>query len=226
MSDLLSRLQERLGYRFQAPQILVDALTHRSFAANNNERLEFLGDGVLNLCIGLLLYERFPQIKEGRLSRLRANLVSQQPLYEIAMDLRLGELLRLGEGEVRSGGTGRPSILADALESVFGAVLLDGGFEAARGVISRLFSARLAVIDPEQQGKDAKTRLQEWLQGRRINLPVYTLRDTQGQAHAQTFVVECRVEALNVRTEGRGASRKAAEQAAAEAACGLVELKP
>ncbi|MBM4189412.1 MAG: ribonuclease III [Betaproteobacteria bacterium] len=225
MSDLLSRLQERLGYRFQAPQILVDALTHRSFAANNNERLEFLGDGVLNLCIGLLLYERFPQIKEGRLSRLRANLVSQQPLYEIAMDLRLGELLRLGEGEVRSGGTGRPSILADALESVFGAVLLDGGFEAARGVISRLFSARLAVIDPEQQGKDAKTRLQEWLQGRRINLPVYTLRDTQGQAHAQTFVVECRVEALNVRTEGRGASRKAAEQAAAEAACGLVELK-
>jgi ribonuclease-3 len=223
MSDLLLRLQERLGYHFQVPQILIDALTHRSFAASNNERLEFLGDGVLNLCIGLLLYERFPQIKEGRLSRLRANLVSQQPLYEIATDLRLGELLRLGEGEVRSGGTGRPSILADALESVFGAVLLDGGFEAVRGVISRLFSTRLAGIDPEQQGKDAKTRLQEWLQGRRLNLPVYTLRDTQGQAHAQTFVVECCVAALSVRTEGQGASRKAAEQAAAEAACALLE---
>lgn len=223
MSDHIERLQERLGYRFQSPQLLIDALTHRSFTASNNERLEFLGDGVLNLCIGLLLYERFPQIKEGRLSRLRANLVSQQPLFEIASDLRLGELLRLGEGEMRSGGTGRPSILADALESVFGAVLLDGGFEAARGVISRLFATRLAVIDPEQQGKDAKTRLQEWLQGRRLSLPVYTLRDTQGQAHAQTFVVECCVDALSVRTEGQGASRKAAEQAAAEAACAAVE---
>ena len=223
MSDPLSRLQERLDYRFQVPQTLVDALTHRSFAASNNERLEFLGDGVLNLCIGLLLYERFPQIKEGRLSRLRANLVSQQPLFEIATDLRLGELLRLGEGEMRSGGTGRPSILADALESVFGAVLLDGGFEAARGVISRLFASRLVVIDPEHQGKDAKTRLQEWLQGRRMGLPIYTLRDTQGQAHAQTFVVECCVDALSVRTEGRGTSRKAAEQAAAEAACEAVE---
>lgn len=225
MSDHIERLQERLGYRFQSPQLLIDALTHRSFAASNNERLEFLGDGVLNLCIGLLLYERFPQIKEGRLSRLRANLVSQQPLFEIASDLRLGELLRLGEGEMRSGGTGRPSILADALESVFGAVLLDGGFEAARGVIFRLFATRLAVIDPEQQGKDAKTRLQEWLQGRRLSLPVYTLRDTQGQAHAQTFVVECCVDALSVRTEGQGASRKAAEQAAAEAACAAVESR-
>ncbi len=225
MSDPLSRLQERLGYHFQSPQILVDALTHRSFAASNNERLEFLGDGVLNLCIGLLLYERFPQIKEGRLSRLRANLVSQQPLFEIAIELRLGERLRLGEGEMRSGGKERPSILADAVESVFGAILLDGGFEAVRGVISRLFAARLALIDPEQQGKDPKTRLQEWLQGRRLGLPVYALRDTQGQAHAQTFVVECRVVALNVRTEGRGASRKAAEQAAAEAACEAVESK-
>lgn len=225
MSEPLSRLQERIGYQFQEQQLLIDALTHRSFAASNNERLEFLGDGVLNLCIGLLLYERFPQIKEGRLSRLRANLVSQQPLYEIATGLRLGELLRLGEGEVRSGGTGRPSILADALESVFGAVLLDGGFEVARGVISRLFATRLAEIDPEQQGKDAKTRLQEWLQGRRLGLPVYTLRDTQGQAHAQTFVVECIVAALNVRTEGRGTSRKAAEQAAAEAACEQVESR-
>ncbi|TSA21415.1 MAG: ribonuclease III [Betaproteobacteria bacterium] len=220
----LDALQARLGYRFQEAKTLLDALTHRSFAASNNERLEFLGDGVLNLCIGLLLYQRFPQIKEGMLSRLRANLVSQQPLFEIATELHLGDWLRLGEGEMKSGGASRPSILADALESVLGATLLDGGFEAARGVIARLFETRLAAIDPEQQGKDAKTRLQEWLQSRRMGLPSYTLRATQGQAHAQVFVVECRIDPLGVLTEGTGASRKAAEQAAAEAACRVVKV--
>lgn len=224
MSNSLDVLQQHLGYRFRRAESLQEALTHRSFAAGNNERLEFLGDGVLNLCIGLLLYQRFPQIKEGRLSRLRANLVSQQPLFEIAGGLHLGALLRLGEGEIKSGGAERPSILADAMESVFGAVLLDGGFDAVQAVIAQLFEARLAAIDPELQGKDAKTRLQEWLQARRMGLPTYTLRDTRGQAHAQIFVVECHINPLGVLTEGTGASRKAAEQAAAEAACRVVKV--
>lgn len=226
MSDALDRLQAALGYRFGEVGLLDEALTHRSFSARNNERLEFLGDGVINLCIGLALYARFPHIKEGRLSRLRANLVSQQPLFEIAHDLRLGSLLRLGEGEIKSGGAQRPSILADALESLFGAVLLDGGFEAAQAVIGRLFAERLAQIDPDQQGKDAKTRLQEWLQGRRLGLPVYSLTDTQGQAHAQMFSVECRIDTLGVCTTGRGQSRKMAEQVAAELACQQLEGRP
>lgn len=212
-------LQARLGYRFANPGLLQQALTHRSFSADNNERLEFVGDGVLNLSAALLLFERFPELPEGRLSRLRANLVNQQPLFEIATDLGLGGLLRLGDGEQKSGGAERPSILADALESVIGAVFLDAGFDAARGVVERLFAARLATIDPSNQGKDAKTRLQEWLQGRRHGLPEYQLVSVSGQAHAQSFRVECRIKARQLTTTGEGASRKTAEQAAAEAAC-------
>lgn len=214
----LDRLTQRLGHVFHRRELLVQALTHRSYSAQNNERLEFLGDGVLNCVVGLMLYERFPALKEGQLSRLRANLVNQQPLYEIATELGLGRLLRLGEGELRSGGASRPSILADALESLFGAVLLDGGFDAARQAIGRLFAARIEAIDPEAQGKDAKTLLQEWLQSRRHGLPAYRLLDVSGQAHAQTFRVECRINVLGVATEGSGASRKIAEQAAARAA--------
>lgn len=212
-------LQARLGYRFANPGLLQQALTHRSFSADNNERLEFVGDGVLNLSAALLLFERFPELPEGRLSRLRANLVNQQPLFEIATELGLGGLLRLGDGEQKSGGAERPSILADALESVIGAVFLDAGFDAARGVVERLFAARLATIDPSNQGKDAKTRLQEWLQGRRHGLPEYQLVSVSGQAHAQSFRVECRIKARQLTTTGEGASRKTAEQAAAEAAC-------
>jgi ribonuclease-3 len=220
MTDALAGLQERLGYRFQRQDLLAQALTHRSFSAGNYERLEFLGDGVLNCVIGLLLYERFPALKEGPLSRLRANLVNQQPLYEIAREIDLGHHLRLGEGELKSGGAERPSILADALESILGAALLDGGFEVAKGIVARLFGPRLQAVDPETHGKDAKTQLQEWLQSRHHALPDYALVAASGQAHAQTFRVECRITALGLVTQGSGSSRKAAEQAAAQAAFG------
>lgn len=214
----LHRLQTRLGYRYARPELLQQALTHRSFSAQHNERLEFLGDGVLNCVVGHLLYMRFPQLPEGRLSRLRANLVNQQSLHEIALAIGLGEHLRLGEGEVKSGGRERPSILADALEALFGAAFLDGGYAAAEQVITGLFADKIAGIDPSVQGKDAKTRLQEWLQSRRYGLPIYHLLGVSGQAHAQTFTVECRIDALGFATQGSGNSRKAAEQAAAQAA--------
>lgn len=216
-------LETRLQYAWTDGGLLRQALTHRSYSAQNNERLEFLGDGVLNCVVGLMLYQRFPELPEGRLSRLRANLVNQETLHSIALELELGSHLRLGEGEMRSGGAQRPSILADALESLLGAALLDGGFEAARGIVERLFSGRVSAINPAVQGKDAKTRLQEWLQPRRHGLPIYTLRDTSGQAHAQTFHVQCRIDALDIVTQGAGPSRKAAEQQAAEAALARLE---
>lgn len=218
MPQSLETLQARLGHGFGQSQLLLQALTHRSFSVHNNERLEFLGDGILNCVVGALLYERFPELKEGQLSRIRANLVNQQPLYEIAQELGLGECLRLGEGELKSGGASRPSILADAMESLLGAVFLDAGFDAARAVVSRLFAARLDEIDPGTHGKDAKTLLQEWLQSRKHGLPTYELVATSGQAHAQTFRVACRIDVLGIATEGSGHSRKTAEQAAAQAA--------
>ncbi|NTV95653.1 MAG: ribonuclease III [Thiobacillus sp.] len=218
MAQAPDALQARLGYAFTHPDLLEQALTHRSFSVDNNERLEFLGDGVLNCVVGALLYERFPDLKEGQLSRIRANLVNQQPLYEIAQELGLGRHLRLGEGELRSGGASRPSILADAVESILGAAFLDAGFEAARSMVERLFASRLDEIDPATHGKDAKTLLQEWLQSRKHGLPQYELVATSGQAHAQTFRVACRIDALGIATEGAGASRKAAEQAAAQTA--------
>ena len=214
----LETLQERPGYRFLRADLLAQALTHRSHSADNYERLEFLGDGVLNCVVGLMLYERFPALKEGPLSRLRANLVNQQPLYEIAQELDLGSHLRLGEGELKSGGAERPSILADALESILGASLLDGGFDVVRSIVARLFGPRIHALDPQTHGKDAKTLLQEWLQSRRYGLPDYQLKAASGQAHAQTFRVECRIDSLGVVTEGSGSSRKAAEQEAAQAA--------
>lgn len=214
----LEDLQERLGYRFRRRELLNQALTHRSHSASNNERLEFLGDGVLNCIVGLNLYERFPGLREGQLSRLRANLVNQQPLFEIARELDLGHYLSLGEGELKSGGASRPSILADSLESVLGAVLLDGGFDTARQLVGRLFASRLNEIDPDAQGKDAKTQLQEWLQSRHRGLPAYNLIEVSGQAHAQNFNVECRIDVIGLRSTGEGSSRKAAEQAAAAAA--------
>lgn len=214
----LNQLEQRLGHVFNQPALLQMALTHRSFSQDNNERLEFLGDGLLNCIVGAMLYERFPGLKEGQLSRTRANLVNQQPLFEIAQDLDLGSFLRLGEGELKSGGVERPSILADAMESLLGAVYLDAGFEAVKAVVGKLFASRIAQIDPETHGKDAKTLLQEWLQSRRHGLPTYELISTSGQAHAQIFKVACRVNVLKLATEGIGASRKAAEQAAAQAA--------
>ena len=223
MQNDLRPLEALLGHTWTQRPLLQQAVTHRSYGAENYERLEFLGDGVLDCVIGLMLYERFPDLPEGRLSRLRANLVNQEALFGVAQALQLGRHLRLGEGELRSGGAQRPSILADALEAILGAALLDAGFETARGMIEHLFAEQVAHINPNAQGKDAKTRLQEWLQPRRHGLPVYHLVDATGLAHAQTFHVECRIDPLKLTTRGSGPSRKAAEQAAAEAALTQLE---
>jgi ribonuclease-3 len=210
-----STLRDRLGYAFTEPSLLTQALTHRSHGARHNERLEFVGDSVLNCVVAEVLYRRFPELPEGDLSRVRANLVNRDTLALIARTLQLGEHLRVGEGEKKGGGGERPSILADGLEAVFGAVFLDGGFDAARGVIERVYADTLARADPEVLGKDPKTRLQEWLQGRRLVVPEYLVGEVAGEAHAQTFTVQCRIAALELETTGRGPSRRAAEQAAA-----------
>ncbi|MBM2770145.1 ribonuclease III [Burkholderia anthina] len=213
-----SQLESRLRYEFRNAELLRQALTHRSHSATHNERLEFLGDSVLNCAVAALLFQRFSKLDEGDLSRVRANLVKQQSLYEIAQALNISEGLRLGEGELRSGGFRRPSILADAFEAIIGAVFLDGGFEAAQGVIKRLYVPILDHIDPRTLGKDAKTLLQEYLQGHKIALPTYTVVATHGAAHNQQFEVECTVPKLDVKVSGSGASRRAAEQAAAKKA--------
>ncbi|CAN7454369.1 ribonuclease III [Caballeronia sp. LjRoot29] len=211
-------LESRLQYEFRNAELLRQAMTHRSHSATHNERLEFLGDSVLNCVVAALLFQRFAKLDEGDLSRVRANLVKQQSLYEIAQALNVSEALRLGEGELRSGGFRRPSILADTLEAIFGAVFLDGGFDAALQVIKRLYTPILDHIDPRTIGKDAKTLLQEYLQGHKIALPTYTVVATHGAAHNQQFEVECTVPKLEVKVSGSGASRRAAEQAAAKKA--------
>jgi ribonuclease-3 len=211
-------LRDRLGYAFRQPDLLVQALTHRSFGASHNERLEFVGDAVLNCAIAAILYQRFPHIPEGDLSRVRASLVNGDTLAGLARALRMGEAVRLGEGEQKSGGADRSSILADALEAVFGAIFLDAGFEAARGVIESVFARELAKADPAALAKDPKTRLQEWLQARRIAVPEYAVVAVAGEAHAQTFTLECRIPGLAIVAAGTGANRRAAEQAAAAAA--------
>lgn len=216
---LIQRLQQALGYTFSRPELLTQALTHRSYGATNNERLEFLGDSVLNCSVARALYDAFPDLPEGSLSRLRANLVRQETLADIAVDLKLGDSLRLGEGELKSGGFRRPSILADALESLFGAVFLDAGFDAAQGVVRRLFDPLVAKIDPRASGKDPKTQLQEILQSRRLPLPEYQLIDTRGEAHDQSFIVDCVLAKPVLTTRGVGKSRRAAEQEAARRAC-------
>lgn len=215
---MAARLEKSLGYSFRQPDLLRQALTHRSHSSPHNERLEFLGDSVLNCSVAIQLYRRFPALKEGELSRLRASLVRQETLAEIASRLGLGDLLRLGEGELKSGGFRRPSILADALEAVFGAICLDGGFAAAEQVIDRLYAQHFAQIDPRTAGKDAKTALQEWLQARHEPVPQYTLLATHGDAHAQEFEVSCSVVSRGLQVLGRGSSRRAAEQQAAEEA--------
>jgi ribonuclease III len=211
-------LESVIGYRFQQPGLLQQAVTHRSFSADNNERLEFLGDSILNMVIAMALYTRFGSLKEGELSRLRANLVRQEALQGIAEKIGVGRALRLGEGELRSGGHRRPSILADATEAIFGAVFLDGGFDAAKQVIDMLYTDILGALDPARSLKDPKTALQEYLQSRRMPLPQYELVAMRGEAHAQEFEVECFMSGLDLRTRGAGASRRAAEQAAARAA--------
>jgi ribonuclease-3 len=207
-----------IGHRFDNPDLLRRALTHRSHGAEHNERLEFLGDSLLNCVVALELYRKFPDLSEGELSRLRASLVSQPALAAVARRCGLGGRLRLGEGEVKSGGADRPSMLADAVEAVVGAVFVDGGFEAARATVLELLGPELDAIDPGSAGKDAKTLLQEYLQGRHMPLPQYSVVATSGEAHRQLFRVECAIPALGIRCTGQGASRRGAEQDAARRA--------
>ena len=220
---LTQRLQQALGYTFIRAELLTQALTHRSYGSLNNERLEFLGDSVLNCTVARALYDAFPGLPEGSLSRLRANLVRQETLAEIAVTLRLGDTLRLGEGELKSGGFRRPSILADALESLFGAIFLEAGFDEAARVVRHLFDPLLAQIDPKASGKDPKTQLQEWLQSHRQPLPEYRLISTEGEAHDQNFIVECVLGKPARITRGVGKSRRAAEQEAARQACDALQ---
>lgn len=211
----IRRLADRLGYTFADPCLLEAAVTHRSFGASNNERLEFLGDAVLGAVIADLLFRQFPSRREGELSRGRASLVRQDGLLQIARDLSLNEYLRLGEGERRAGGCNRPSILADAVEGIIGAVYLDGGYAEAQALVTRFFGSRVQALDSLGSGKDAKTTLQELLQSQRLQPPTYTLLATRGQDHDQEFEVECQVHAQNLSAIGIGRSRRIAEQIAA-----------
>ena len=215
MDTRLEALQRRIGHRFDDTRLLGRALTHRSFGADHNERLEFLGDAVLSLVISGLLFDRFAGSDEGDLTRVRAHLVREESLHRVALQLDLPEVLKLGDGEARGGGAQRASILADALEALIGATFLDGGFDAARTVVSGLFGEIIATTDVANWSKDAKTELQEWLQARRLPVPTYRIAATRGQAHAQTFEVECAVPALNLVEQGVGRSRRIAEQEAA-----------
>ena len=225
MNEALTALQVRLQHRFSDAHLLLRSVTHRSFSIDHNERLEFLGDSVLNLAVADLLFQRLSALPEGDLSRVRANLVKQDTLHRLAVDLGLPDVIRLGEGEARSGGQKRPSILADALEAIIGAVYLDAGFAAAQSLVHRLF--RAVEINPEMQaiGKDPKTELQEWLQARKMSLPLYRVVGTLGAAHKQTFDVECEVIELNFSERGIGASRRAGEQAAASAMLQTIKAK-
>ncbi|MBK7003848.1 MAG: ribonuclease III [Burkholderiales bacterium] len=225
MADGLLELQRRLQHEFSNAGLLTQALTHRSFSSDHYERLEFLGDSVLNLAVSDLLYARLGTLPEGDLSRVRANLVKQDTLHQLAVDLGLPHVMRLGEGEVRSGGQKRPSILADTLEAIIGAVYLDAGFSTAQALVQRLFKA--VEINPQMQaiGKDPKTELQEWLQGRKMKLPLYKVVGTMGAAHQQSFDVECEIPELRLSERGIGGSRRSGEQAAAAAMLQTLQSK-
>ncbi|MDP2786271.1 MAG: ribonuclease III [Sulfurimicrobium sp.] len=214
----LRALCRQLGHEFARPELLRQALTHRSHGLPNNERLEFLGDSVLNCAIAARLYQTYPRLPEGDLSRMRAALVKEQTLAEIAFRLKLGDILMLGEGELKSGGFRRPSILADALEAIIGAVYLDAGFVAAEQMILALYEPLLQNLDPKTIAKDPKTQLQEYLQSRKLPLPQYEVLAIRGEAHEQEFEVECIIPGLNIRSLGEGHSRRSAEQNAAIAA--------
>ncbi len=215
MRGSIDRLCRAIGYQFTDGKLIETALTHRSAGSPNNERLEFLGDAILGFVIADELFQVFPSADEGQLSRLRAGLVRREALAEVGRQLELGTYLALGPGELKSGGQSRDSILADALEALFAAIYLDGGYPSIRSVILDLFEERVQTLSPDSQQKDAKTRLQEYLQARQMNLPSYETIDTTGDQHAQTFVVKCMVEALGLEIIGRGGSRRKAEQDAA-----------
>jgi ribonuclease III len=224
----LESLERKFGHVFADRALLNQALTHRSFSSPHNERLEFLGDSVLNCAVAALIYARFPEMPEGELSRLRANLVNQSVLAEVANELGVGGLLRLGEGEVKTGGASRPSILADALEAMLGAVYLDDGFARASAVVEALFSGRVGDISEHAPSKDSKTALQEWCQSRRVGLPRYSVIRIEGEAHRQMFFVACEVAKPNaaesIKGEGHGNSRRIAEQEAARKVLDLLDL--
>ena len=215
MESELSRLQERLQYSFSNGALLQRAVTHRSFCADHNERLEFLGDSVLGLAVSTMLFQKLKTTPEGDLSRIRANLVKQDTLHQIALRLELAKVLRLGEGEAKSGGRERPSILADAVEAIIGAVYLDAGYTHAEGIVHHLYERVEISQHMPAASKDAKTALQEWLQARKKSVPQYEVSGTTGAAHAQTFHVDCTVPAFEAKSQGEGPSRRAAEQAAA-----------
>lgn len=217
------RLCTALDYSFSRFELLRQAVTHRSFGAPNNERFEFVGDSILNYTVARMLFDHFPKLSEGELSRLRANLVNQSTLAEIAQQLKLGDYLYLGEGELKSGGFNRPSILADAVEAIFAAISFDADFMAAERVVRRLYQERVVAIDPSKHAKDAKTRLQEALQARRLSLPRYSILSQSGEAHEQSFRVQCDLAELGIITTGDGVSRRGAEQQAADAALLLLE---
>jgi ribonuclease-3 len=223
VSKSLSAFSRRIGHDFSDITLLELAMTHRSFGGQNNERLEFLGDSIVNFVIAEALYERFPQAREGQLSRLRARLVRGQTLAELAREMSFGECLRLGSGEMKSGGHRRDSILADAVEAVLGAIYLDAGMDVARTRVLAWYAERLESIDLQDTQKDPKTRLQEFLQSRQSPLPRYDVVSVEGEAHDQTFTVECHVELLATHTLGTGSSRRHAEQQAAELA--LLQLE-
>lgn len=214
----LEGLELKIGYTFANKRLLQRAVTHRSFGAENNERLEFLGDSVLGCVIGQALFERDAHFNEGSLSRVRANLVCEETLAEIANRLVLSDYLRMGQGEMKTGGAHRPSILADATEAIFGAIMTEAGFDETKAVILRLYEPILSQLTPERMGKDAKTLLQEYLQGLRLGLPEYKVIDIRGAAHDQTFECECAISKLNIIVRGVGKSRRTAEQAAAKVA--------
>jgi ribonuclease-3 len=223
--NVLSSLASRLEYAFNNEALLTEALTHRSAASINNERLEFLGDGILNFVIAARLFEQYPDMQEGDLSRLRASLVNKDSLADIAKVLGLGEYIQLGSGELKSGGRRRDSILADAVEAIFGAVYLDSGFDTCRSLVLRLYQDKLQNIPDVQALKDPKTRLQELLQSRRFPLPVYSVLEVSGKAHKQVFKIECRIEEPACITVAEGRSRRKAEQLAAELAIDKVSKK-
>ena len=215
MDPRLDALQRQLGLQFVDPGLLALAVTHRSYDVEHNERLEFLGDAVLSLAVSSLLYEHFSGCDEGDLTRVRAHLVREDSLHKVALRHGFPEVLRLSEGEARGGGAQRASILADALEAVIGATFVDGGFPAAKALVGRLFGDVINSTDIAAWSKDAKTELQEWLQARRLQVPDYRISATRGQAHAQTFEVECEVPVLGLKHTGEGRSRRLAEQEAA-----------
>jgi len=218
------QLCHKIGYSFANQALLREALTHRSHSTPHNERLEFLGDGVLNCAVAGLIFKLCPELPEGDLSRLRANLVNQKALNELALGLNLGELIRFGDGELKSGGNRRPSILSDALEAILGAIYLDSGFAQAEEVVAMLYMPILKNLDQKTLGKDPKTLLQEYLQSLKLELPEYSIISTVGKAHEKKFKVACIVTKFDIRAVGDGDSRRGAEQSAAKAAYETIKL--